>query len=151
MRHMEWFEETTRGSTVNAAAAKAGVVQRTLARQLDKGLISAENVIKIALAYDVHPVGALVSTGYIDSSYAEAIDPKTAVQLISEEDLASEVLRRMKLGRNTATLTTPISELPGISTQSEVADLAQVRGSRYAADRRMREPQEGDDDYGSGA
>lgn len=111
MKHDLWFEDLTHGDSVRAAALKANVPQRTLANQVDRGEITAENVIKLAMAYDAHPVRALVDTGYLDEQYASEVDPRTALMSVSEDDLAAEVLRRMHLGTANGALNTPIDEL----------------------------------------
>ena len=66
MKHSEWLTTTT-GDSVRNVAITIGVAPRTLATQLEKERISPENVIKIAEAYEAHPVGALVATGYLDT------------------------------------------------------------------------------------
>ena len=109
MEHTEWLKKTSGDDSVRAAALTADLPQRTLAYQVNAGHISAENVIKIAIGYGVHPVGALVETGYLDAKYAETIDPKMAARLLSEEEVADEVLRRMKLGVKSDVLTTDIN------------------------------------------
>ena len=111
MNNSEWLEKVTNNASVNAAANRAGIVQRTLSRQVERGEISAENVIAIAEAYDVHPVRALVDTEYLDEEYARTVDPVSAIRMVSEEQLANEVLYRMKLGLKTSALTTGIDDL----------------------------------------
>ena len=111
MDHRAWFETATDNATVNAAAKTAGIVQRTLARQLERNQISAESVISIAEAYGLHPVGALVDTGFLSEKWATAIDPSRALREVDEETLADEVLRRMNIGAKTDVFTTPVDEL----------------------------------------
>ncbi|HCD4228900.1 TPA: hypothetical protein NBQ01_002176 [Corynebacterium striatum] len=111
MNNSEWLEKVTNNASVNAAANRAGIVQRTLSRQVERGEISAENVTAIAIAYGAHPVRALVDTGYLDEKYARTVDPMTALRTVTEDQLADEVLRRMKIGVKTDALTTPADEL----------------------------------------
>lgn len=111
MNNSEWLEKVTNSASVNAAANRAGIVQRTLSRQVERGEISAENVIAIAIAYGAHPVRALVDTGYLDEKYARTVDPMTALRSVTEGQLADEVLRRMKLGLKTDEFTTDINEV----------------------------------------
>lgn len=96
---------------MRSVAREVGLAQRTLANQIGKESVSAENVILIAENVDANPVRALVDTGYLESRWAETVDPATALQTVSEEELAAEVLRRMKIGVTTTALTTPIDEL----------------------------------------
>ena len=111
MNNSEWLEKVTNNASVNAAANRAGIVQRTLSRQVERGEISAENVIAIAIAYGAHPVRALVDTGYLDEKYARTVDPMTALRSVTEDQLADEVLRRMKRGLKTGEFTTDINEV----------------------------------------
>lgn len=111
MKHDQWLHQITDDS-VRSAAKKIDVAPRTLATQLEKGRISPENVIAIAVAYGHHPVGALVDTGYLDAKWAEQVDPARALRTVTEDDLADEVLRRMKLGvERDGPLDTPVDEL----------------------------------------
>lgn len=110
MEHTQWLESVTDNS-VRATAKKIGLAPRTLATQLEKGNLSPENVIAIAIAYGHHPVGALVDTGYLDEKWAHQVDPVHAIRTVSEDQLADEVLRRMKLGKAHGALDTPIDEL----------------------------------------
>ncbi|WP_408911829.1 hypothetical protein ACKFRJ_10810 [Corynebacterium kefirresidentii] len=111
MKHTDWMNSTTGNESVRATALKAGLAQRTLANQIEKEHISAENVIAIAIAYGAHPVRALVDTGYLDEKYARTVDPLTALRSITEDQLADEVLRRMKRGLKTDEFTTDINEV----------------------------------------
>lgn len=111
MKHTNWMNATTGNESVRATALKAGLAQRTLANQIEKDRISAENVIAIAVAYNTHPVRALVDTEYLDEEYARTVDPVSAIRMVSEEQLADEALRRMKLGVKTDVLTNDINEV----------------------------------------
>ena len=111
MKHTDWMNATTGKESVRATALKAGLAQRTLANQVEKERISPENVIAIAKTYNTHPVRALVDTGYLDEEYARQVDPASAIRMVTEEQLANEVLYRMKLGLKTSALTTGIDDL----------------------------------------
>ncbi|AKE41090.1 hypothetical protein UL82_04465 [Corynebacterium kutscheri] len=112
MNHVDWIGDVTENESVRAVAIKAGIPQRTLAGQVEKNHITAENVIAIAIAYNHHPVGALVDTGYLEEKWAQQIDPMRALREVSEDDLADETLRRMKLGLTTGSaLDMPLDEL----------------------------------------
>lgn len=130
MEHTDWIGGITESESVRAIAIKAGIPQRTLAGQVEKNRISAENVIAIAIAYDQHPVGALVDTGYLEEKWANQIDPTRALREVSEDDLADEVLHRMN--KNGA-LDMPIDELIELRQEeidryySSVIDLTERR------------------------
>lgn len=119
MTHAEWLHTVTGDSAVNAVATRSGIVPRTFARQVEKGSITAENVIAIAIAYNTHPVRALVDTGYLDEKYALEVDPATALKEVSEEDLADEVLRRMLKGLKTEALTTSINGITDLAARRQ--------------------------------
>ncbi|TYR15600.1 hypothetical protein [Corynebacterium urealyticum] len=112
MEHNEWLRRVADGDPINAIARKAGIVPRTFARQVDRNRIDAESIIAVAVAYGSHPVRALIDTGYLEAHWAAGIDPVAALRAVTEEQLAHEVLRRMKLGVDSNALTTPIDEIP---------------------------------------
>ncbi len=99
MEHRAWLEKITDDSVL-AISKSIGVANSTLVAQLNKQKISADNVVKIAEHYDLHPVGALIDTGYIHERWARTVDPVQALREVTEDQLAGEVLRRMKMGQN---------------------------------------------------
>lgn len=111
MEHSEWLQKVSKGDSINASANKAGIQQRTLARQVDREHIDAESVIALAIAYGIHPVGALVETGYLDEKWANQIVPFLAVRKLTDEQILEEILRRMKLPGDHREFTTPVGEL----------------------------------------
>jgi hypothetical protein len=111
MNHIEWLDQTLGDDSRRHAASLIGMPTRTFATQVKKGTLPAETVIAVAAAYKVHPVRALVDTDYLDPQWAETVDPITALRQVSEEDLADEVLRRMKLPGAHETFDTPVDEL----------------------------------------
>lgn len=122
MKHTDWMNATTGNESVRATALKAGLAQRTLANQVEKERISPENVIAIAKTYNTHPVRALVDTGYLDEEYARQVDAASAIRMVTEEQLANEVLYRMKLGLKTSALTTGIDDLASRRAGAPVSD-----------------------------
>lgn len=112
MKHREWLRQATADDATNAIARKAGIVPRTFARQVDRDHIDAESIIAIAIAYGLHPVGALADTGYLEEKWAREIAPAIALREVTEDELADEVLRRMKIGvHRHGALDIPIDEL----------------------------------------
>lgn len=126
MEHNDWFTQTTKNATVNAVANKAGIVQRTLARQIERGHIDAENAIKIAIAYNVHPVRALVDTGYLEEKYAQEVDITTAIQTADEMVIVDEVLRRMRKGEASENFTKPADQVAKERNLSVVSDASDI-------------------------
>ncbi|MFD7040603.1 hypothetical protein [Rhodococcus jostii] len=82
-----------------------------MANHVTRGELPAESVIAIAVAYGLHPVGALVETGYLDPKYAQQIDPMFALRTVTDEQVADEVLRRMLDGREHRAFETPVGDL----------------------------------------
>lgn len=111
MEHIEWLDRTLGNDSRRHAASLIGMPTRTFATQVKKGVLPAETVIAVSIAYDIHPVRALVDTGYLDEQWAQAVDPATALRQVSEDDLADEVLRRMKLPGSHKVFQTPVSDL----------------------------------------
>lgn len=106
----------------NEVARRAGIPQRTLYHQLDRGL-SAENIIRIAVAYSRHPLRALIDTGHIDPAWSMAPDVESALLLATDDQLTDEILRRLTTSNAPSVFDTPIDELitPG-SDYEAVAD-----------------------------
>lgn len=111
MEHKDWIGQLTTGDSLREISRKTGISYSTVNVQLKNGTISAENVIAIAVAYGTHPVRALVDTGYLDEKYARSVDPMTALRSTPEDQLAEEILRRMKLGVTTEALTTDVNKM----------------------------------------
>lgn len=111
MNHTTWIETTTDGATPREIGRLTGISYRTIQEQKNRGKISAENVIKIAEAYDHHPVTALIDTGFLDERWSTATDTRAALRAATEHELADEVLDRMLKGPKTDAFTTPIDEI----------------------------------------
>lgn len=119
MDHSKWLAETVGGDKDRTIGERSGVPWRTIGDQRDRDRISAENVIAIAIGYGRHPVTALIDCGYLPARYATEADPIIALRKVSEDELAAEVLRRMKLAGDHVTLATPIDELPQLRAARE--------------------------------
>lgn len=92
--HREWFE-TIAADTVSGAARRIGVPQRTLASQLERSSINPVLVIALAKEFGIHPVRALVDTGYLEAKWAVEVDPASALRRVSARELVEETFRRM--------------------------------------------------------
>lgn len=126
MDHIKWLSGAAKDDSSRVIGKRSGVSFRTIADQIDRGRISAENVIAIAIGYGVHPVTALVDCDYLPAKYATTADPVAALRKVSEDALADEVLRRMRLAGDHTALTTPIDELVAGRGQSELANDPEV-------------------------
>jgi hypothetical protein len=125
MKHTHWLAATAGGDSPRAIGTRSGVPWRTVNDQIRRNNISAENVIAIAIGYGKHPVTALIDCGYLEARFATEADPIAALRQVSEDDLADEVLRRMKLVGDHTVLTTPIHELRAARTEGDRKPLAE--------------------------
>lgn len=97
MEHTKWFDRVTGGDSVRQVGLEAGVSNRTIAHQLKKGELSAEVIIKVAQAYGVNPLAALVDLGFAEAKWLIETSAKSALMGATDEELTDELLRRLKL------------------------------------------------------
>ncbi|WP_334136963.1 hypothetical protein [Corynebacterium variabile] len=154
MDHIEWLNALTNSASAREIGRRTEVPFRTIANQINRGHLSAEVVIGVAAGYGQSPVRALVDTSFIDEQWAETVDPITALRQVSEEDLADEVLRRMKLPGAHEVFDTPVDELDARraakSNGRGIYPTPDVLPEDYVADSTDTEPEMGDDDYNDG-
>lgn len=150
MDHSTWIATKINDSVRNIAIT-AGVPPRTLATQLEKERITPENIIKIAEAFDIHPVGALIDTGYLNARWGKKVDPVVAAQQLTDKQITDEILRRLSEVRGDhSEFRTPVDELAQRRSNSSGAG---VEGVPYGAvadsspdEDALREQEEGDAD-----
>lgn len=85
-----WLKTVTTDSQ-NESARKAGIPERTLYSQIRKCRLSAENVLKIAEAYNIHPLRALIDNGYVDQKWDRDIE--TYLTAASPRQLADAMIK----------------------------------------------------------
>lgn len=100
MNSIAWMRGTVGDNTRNAVADRAGIVQSTLNRQIDKGVLRPETVVAIARAYGVPILPGLVACGLI-TEHEAAIKARSdsileALAKADDADLVREVLRRIE-------------------------------------------------------
>lgn len=100
MDTVTWFREVTGGDSVNAAAKAAGINQPTLARQINAGTISPENVVAVARAYNADPIEGLIIAGLITEAEVRAHGADVLLAALDDRIIANEVWRRMADGHN---------------------------------------------------
>lgn len=160
MTQTRWWKYVTKligDSSYSAAADVAGFDKSAFTRWKKGAKADPEFVIKLARAYEANVLEALVEAEFITAEEAELnwVDTGgTKLAAATEEQLADEVLRRMKLGvERDGPLDTPVDELaqrrhvtpnPYSDTTPDEEDLP------YAADSSPDEPMPGDDDYSDG-
>lgn len=146
MRHNDWFNRLTDGASGNAAAAKAEIPVASLNRHLANGRLTAEEVIALSRAYGESPVKGLAATGHITHEEAVGMDAAASADLISDPELIRTLAYRINADPEAWFGT--FGELADVDSNTSTSN---VHPLPYAANRRKAEPEEGDDDYGSGA
>lgn len=99
MDHKEWLDQLIGSDSFRTAAAKIGVDQSTLSRQLTRrGTLSPENVIALARAYGRRAGDELVVTGYLTTEDIEGVGVDRALRAATNKQLLDEVEQRMDAG-----------------------------------------------------
>lgn len=70
--HREWLESLEPGNNLNKTAKRLGMDSSTLSRYLIRNddKFDADYIIRISVAFGRNPITELVSTGLVDSQYA---------------------------------------------------------------------------------
>lgn len=90
----EYITQATGEPSVRAIAAKCGMDQSTLFRQLDRG-VRAETLIRICRAYEIPVLSALVAAGIVDEREAgEGARPRPMADF-SNKVLIQEIQNRL--------------------------------------------------------
>lgn len=105
----EWLKVIGANESLRDIAARSGVSHATLSRQITAGRFLIETSLELARAYDVSPVAALVSNGYLTAEEAGYSGIEVALQSASDEQLIVEVGRRLGLSAASTLFDAPIS------------------------------------------
>lgn len=159
MNFSQWLNSLPGSPTPTTAARKSGLVDATVIRHAAKGVSSADNVIKIAKAYGVHPVDALVELGFLDSSdvHGSRVHLRQALSEASVAELLENLVRAVNESGmfdgnySVDDLVSDADVIPMPTRISSVDEDDDWEPERYVAKRKRPEPGEGDDDYGDGA
>lgn len=160
MKQVEtWIQETVGEASDREVAKLAGLGQSTLSRQRRDGTVTVDTVVAIARAYQVSVIPALLALGVVTEQDIISFSARARLEDASDEEIADEVLRRMKAGSEL--MEAPIStvEVYLQSSEAKVRHLPirhedeedEWEPERYVAKTKKPEPGEGDDDYGPGA
>lgn len=145
MNDIDWLQAITDDSTATIAV-KAGISKRTLNHQIAREHLSVENVLAIAMAYDHHPLRALIDLGHVDPAWSQVPDVVGALRLASDYQIADEVLRRMLDGRAHTAFTTPVENLDtGHRDGPPTPHIVQFDPERSVADSSPFHPEENTD------
>lgn len=104
-RTKKWLDQVIGTDSNRAAAEKAGIEQSSLLSRRKRMDVPAEDIIKIARAYDQPVVEALVITGVLTSDEAMESNVRSNLASASDLNLAKEIMRRAKAGIAGETLT----------------------------------------------
>lgn len=96
---LKWMQAVTGGDSVNAVAAKSGLVGSTLTRQVHSGALTPESVVAIANAYDADAIKGLLVQGLISQADIDRHGAAVLLDEITDRMLADEVWERMQEGR----------------------------------------------------
>ncbi|MHC9651205.1 DNA-binding protein [Corynebacterium diphtheriae] len=94
MEHIEWFDRLPSSPKPTNAAKAARIQPTTLIRQLERGEISANNVILLARAYNANIIQALVDTGYVKPEEVEQIGIDEALDQATNRQFLDAIWRR---------------------------------------------------------
>lgn len=159
MKPDAWIKSLPGNPSITAAARAAGIQKTTLIRQLDRGTVSAENVIEIARAYDVSPVDALVATGHLRADEVKIVGVELALGYATNHQLLGEVNDRVDPdGRRLFHEGGITPHFDSDSSAGTVTSLRRYSNSpdddveplRYVADSSPDEPEMGDDGFHDG-
>lgn len=131
MELSQWLASVTDCATAQEIAAAADLPKRTVQHQISTGRMSLENKVLIGVAYGHHPLRTLIEWDIINPEWERIPDIDAALRLATEDQLADEVLRRMKIGVSSDAFTTPVDDLA--SRRSNV-DVRHVDTELYVAD-----------------
>ena len=105
----QWIYEIIGSDSLRQAASLASLSQATLSRQLTNKSITVETAVKIAHAYQVSVIPALMALNIVTENDIAEFASEATIQDASDEALSAEVLQRMKAG--SALIDAPIDEV----------------------------------------
>lgn len=164
MTFNEWLQNLPGSPSPSQAADRADVSRATLIRHSKAGATTAEYAVKIARAYNVNEVQALLDLNFIEEAAVLELSIEKAlghaknsqlwVELSKRSDPESRRLYRAEGKPGVIDLDddTIASENDAQVFNFPTPDQEEeFEPERYVAKRKRPEPAEGDDDYGPGA
>lgn len=113
-----WLKSIGATDSLREIASRAGVSHATLSRQITAGRFLIETTLELARAYDASPVMALVANGYLTEEEAGLTGIDSVLASASDEQLVTEVGRRLGLPAASMLFDQPISA--AVDTASNV-------------------------------
>ncbi|CAB0629763.1 hypothetical protein [Corynebacterium diphtheriae] len=116
-----WIRKTVGNASDREIGKLANIGQSTLSRQRRDGTVTVETAVKIARAYQVSVVPALLALDVLTEFDLKAFSTSSGIMDASDEDLVAEILRRMKAGkptgrRNQSASWTPVAKQNAATT-----------------------------------
>ncbi|MCQ4611860.1 hypothetical protein [Corynebacterium sp. CCUG 51687] len=166
-----WITSLPGAPSITAVASEAGIQKTTLFRQIERGAISAENVILICQAYDIDVAAALIAHGYCteDNFKVEALAVREALERADWSEIFDEITKRVNAspmfeGDFELSVDSPVhipepADLEEKRAQREAGVEKRFKGANWreaekpdshVADSSPREPGPGDDGYHDG-
>lgn len=123
----KWIRSVTKEDKSGTIAVKIGVNAGTFKRQYDAGKIPPINLVKIARAYNIPPLSALIACGLITEEEANIDDADIkaikealentkqlaqnaiGLETATDEQLLQELLRRVKQRKVNPIFTEPVT------------------------------------------
>lgn len=153
----QWLSSLPGSPTPTTAASRSGLASPTLIRHASKGSTTADNTIKIARAFGVSPVDALVDTGFLRPGESDTarVSARQALADLGIEDALRIVVDRVNasgLFEEDFTMDdlgdgADIIEMHDAGELPELLDLSEMP---YVADSSPDEPGEGEEGYHDG-
>lgn len=95
MEHEAWIKSLGPDLTPTTAAKAAGLSYSTVLRQVERGRLSADNVIAIARAYKAGIVDSLIATEHISPDEVDVVGVTEALGYATNQQLLDEVNGRV--------------------------------------------------------
>lgn len=150
-----YLEQTGQRITAERLGEKLGLSRPTMTRRLTSGEgLSAEEIITLSRELNLPVIKALIDQGKLtndDISRYITDEPAnlSSIQSVSEEQLAEEVLRRMRVGVTTENLTLDVNEVAERLTRKPAEDTTPVKPDLHAVKEKNGIPytDDGEPDY----
>lgn len=106
----EWLKSIGATESLREIASKTGLSHATLSRQINDGRFLIDTTIRLARAYGVSPVMALVTFGYLTAEEAGVSSVEAALEAATDKQLVEQVGRRLGIAEIGTIFDQPISE-----------------------------------------
>jgi len=106
----EWLKSIGATESLREIASKTGLSHATLSRQINDGRFLIDTTIRLARAYGVSPVTALVKFGYLTAEEADVDRVAATLEIAEDKQLVAEVGRRLGITEITTIFDQPISQ-----------------------------------------